>query len=262
MVTSDTLGHQVDDEGKNDHAPDGADVDRADGAEEKPVGTEPTGSAPPVSAVDDAGNVSNDAPETDPVDAPGRDAAVAEALQAVEQQLLRFHERSSRQEEIIREMQARITSLQGDQVQALLKPALQRFAGLHAQALEAAVASQERGERASNDFAYFAAAVEEALGLLDLDSVDARVGGVFDSVAHHATGTVVTGDPALDKTIQRVTRQGFGYTGAARVVLPAQVVVYRYDETFAAALPQPEETTDIPPASAPAEHPHHKETLS
>lgn len=257
MDSSDPLGHYVDDDVTADQT-----IDASDVAQGTQGGTEHAGDAPRAFPSEAAEIVPNDEPEPSPVDAPVHDAALADALLAVEQQLLRFHERSTRQEEIIREMQARITSLQGDQIQALLKPALQRFAGLHAQALEAAAASQERGERASNDFAFFAAAVEDALGLLDLDSVDARVGGVFDSVAHHATGTVVTGDPALDKTIQRVTRQGFGYTGATRVTIPAQVVVYRYDETLAAPLPQPDATTDTPPAPAHAEYPHHKEALS
>lgn len=149
---------------------------------------------------------------------------------AFEQELSRFHERSLRQEEIIRLMQARITELQGDQVQALLRPMLRRIAGLHAQAAEARDGAAARGEKAVNDFSYYMVAIEEALGMVDLDSVEARAGDAFAPETQHAASAVPTDDPSLHRIIQRVLSQGFMYPGSDRAAIPAQVAIYRYDE--------------------------------
>ncbi|QIK67382.1 nucleotide exchange factor GrpE [Nocardioides sp. HDW12B] len=170
------------------------------------------------------------------------------ALLRVEAQSQAFHARAENYEQIIRQMQNRIEQLQGDQVQALLKPVFQRFAGLHAQATEASEGAKERGESAEKDFSFFAVAIEEALGLVDLESVGAVPEVEFDSRKHHASRIVPTDDPDLDKRVQRVLRQGFTYVGAPRVLLPAQVSVYRYEP------PQPI-ANDEPPTSSPTSEP-------
>lgn len=155
-------------------------------------------------------------------------AAVTAALRGLEAQVQGFHARAENYEQIVRQMQSRIEQLQGDQVQALLKPVIQRFAGLHAQATEASENARERGESGEKDFSFFAVAIEEALGLVDIESVGAAPAVEFDSSKHHASRIVPTGDPELDQRVQRVLRQGFTYVGAPRVLLPAQVSVYRY----------------------------------
>jgi len=186
--------------------------------------------------------------EAEDVDSALSESALVATLGALEEQVKRFHDRSTRSEEIIRTMQSRITDLQGDQIQALLKPTIQRFAGLHAQAMEAQQSALERNESAAADFSFFATSIEDALGLIDFDSVHASPGAAFDATRHHATSMVSTGDPALDKTVHRVIRQGFTRAGSARVSIPAQVAVYQYDETLAttdaAAHPLPEPITD------------------
>lgn len=169
-------------------------------------------------------------------------------LDGLTNQIGRFHERSARSEEIIRTMQSRITDLQGDQIQALLKPTIQRFAGLHAQAAEAHQAAVDRNETAAADFSFFMTSIEDALGLIDFDSVGAAVGVAFDSTRHHATSVAATGDPALDRTIQRVIRQGFTHADAARVSIPAQVTIYQYDESLSTTEPTPGRSTDAVPA--------------
>lgn len=155
--------------------------------------------------------------------------AVAAALQGLETQIQGFHARAENYERIVRQMQNRIEQLQGDQVQALLKPVIQRFAGLHAQAVEASEKARERGESAEKDFGFFTVAIEEALGLVDIESVGAAPDVEFDSRKHHASRIVPTADPTLDQRVQRVLRQGFTYVGAPRVFLPAQVSVYRFE---------------------------------
>jgi molecular chaperone GrpE (heat shock protein) len=106
---------------------------------------------------------------------------------------------------------------------------IQRFALLHAQAAEASEKARERGESAERDFSFFAVAIEEALGLVDIESVRAAPDLEFDASKHHASRIVPTESPNLDQRVQRVLRQGFTYIGAPRVFLPAQVSVYRYE---------------------------------
>lgn len=156
-------------------------------------------------------------------------AGLSTAVCGLEQQARAFHVRAENYEQIIRQMQSRIEQLQGDQIQALLKPVIQRLAVLHAQAMEAAEQARERGEPAEKDFDFFTVAIEEALGLVDIESVAATPSTEFDPARHHASRVVATVDPSLDRRIQRVLRQGFTYTGAARVFLPAQVCIYRYE---------------------------------
>lgn len=154
---------------------------------------------------------------------------VVAALAGVEAQIQGFHARAENYEQIVRQMQSRIEQLQGDQVQALLKPVIQRFASLHAQATESSDKARERGEAAEKDFSFFAVAIQEALGLVDIESVEAAPSVEFDPKKHHASRIVRTDDPALDRRVQRVLRQGFTYVGAPRVFLPAQVSVFRYE---------------------------------
>ncbi|MBL7489632.1 nucleotide exchange factor GrpE [Frankia sp. AgB1.9] len=157
------------------------------------------------------------------------------ALRAVEQQAQAFHTRAQNYENIVQQMQSRIERLQGDQIQALLRPLIQRIATLHAQAAQAAQAARERGETAEKDLSYFAVAIEEALGLLDIESVAAAPSVRFDAKRHHASGVVSTDDPGQDGHIHRVLRQGFTYVGATRVFLPAQVSIFRYEPPAADA---------------------------
>lgn len=171
--------------------------------------------------------------ETEELGSPGSEgtsqAAVAAALEGLGAQIQGFHARAENYEQLLRQMQNRIEQLQGDQVQALLKPVIQRFAGLHAQAVEASEKARDRGELAEKDFGFFTVAIEEALGLVDIESVGAAPGVEFDSRKHHASRIVSTADPTLDQRVQRVLRQGFRYVGAPRVFLPAQVSVYRFE---------------------------------
>ncbi|WP_198286945.1 nucleotide exchange factor GrpE [Frankia sp. QA3] len=156
-------------------------------------------------------------------------ADVVAALRGVERQAEAFHARAQNYEHIIQQMQSRIEQLQGDQVQALLKPLIQRIASLHAQAVEASEQARGRGETAEKDFRFFTVAIEEALGLLDIESVAAAPSVKFDPRQHHASRVLPTDDPSMDGRIQRVLRQGFTYTGAARVFLPARVSIYRFE---------------------------------
>lgn len=191
--------------------------------------------------------------ETSGPELPGdRDAldGVEAALASIEAQILGFHARAENYEQIVRQMQNRIEQLQGDQVQALLKPVIQRFAGLHAQATESSERARERGESAEKDFSFFAVAIEEALGLVDIESVGAAPDVVFDSRKHHASRIVPTADLDLDQRVQRVLRQGFTYVGAPRVFLPAQVSVYRYEPPHAVAA---DEASENNPTSKPGE---------
>jgi molecular chaperone GrpE (heat shock protein) len=154
-------------------------------------------------------------------------SAMESGLQQLSDRIGEFNTRSAEYEANARLLHARIESLQQDQVRALLKPAFERLATLHAQAVDAS--SDAVSERAArDDFDFFATSIEELLGLYDLDSVDAAVGSGFDPRHHHAARTVRTTRSELDGTIQRVIRQGFAFAGNERVLLPARVGVYRF----------------------------------
>lgn len=207
-----------------------------------------SGSPDLVSATPAADSQAEDAASEDSEDGSPLNSVTA-ALQGLEAQVRGFHARAENYEQIVRQMQSRIEQLQGDQVQALLKPVIQRFAGLHAQATEASEVARERGETAEKDFSFFAVAIEEALGLVDIESVGAAPAVEFDSGRHHASRIVPTHDPELDQRVQRVLRQGFTYAGAPRVFLPAQVSVYRYDPP---QVVETDETSENNPTASPA----------
>lgn len=194
---------------------------------------QPDGSAGPdeelfdtAPKVDGSAAVADSAPEIDLATAM---TALAAAVDAVASQASQFHARSEHQEHLIREMQSRIENLQGDQIRVLLKPLIQALATLHSQSAEAETRAGERGDESERDFEFFSTKLEEALSLLDIEPVGAQVGGVFDAKVHHATRVVATDDETRDRTIQRVLRQGFIYTGSTRPLLPAQVSIFKFE---------------------------------
>lgn len=228
------------------------------GVSDDPAHPESDGSSDPSSGSPDAelakpaegGSTDGDVTQLDALSVDPPLSELTTALKSLEVQTLAFHTRAENYEQIIRQMQSRIEQLQGDQVQALLKPVIQRFAGLHAQAIESSEQARDRLEAAEKDFSFFAVAIEEALGLVDIESVGASPSVEFDPRKHHASRIVATGDPELDKRIQRVLRQGFTYAGAPRVFLPAQVSVYRYEPV---QVPADVQDPDNDPANEPAE---------
>lgn len=156
--------------------------------------------------------------------------ATACAITELGEQVARFHERSQGHESNARLMHARIEELQQDQVRALLKPAFERLASLHAQASDIAAQKRDQEDKtAAEDFAYFADSIEDLMSLYDLHSVRAAAGDSFDARRHQASRAVKSADEVLDGSVQRVIRQGFGFAGSDRVFLPARVAVYRYE---------------------------------
>lgn len=153
------------------------------------------------------------------VDVRGELAAIADQLQA-------FHERSRAQEERSRLMQARIEELTGDQTRQLLKPVIERLATLHGHAHS--YANQE-GSGSAEDFRHFADMIEETLDLLDIVSIEAKVGDPVVPQRHHVTRTIATPQHDMHNTIHKVRRQGFAYAGAERVILAARVDAFRHE---------------------------------
>lgn len=184
--------------------------------------------APAIAKVEEARDT-----DTVAADTVSAEDVLADAVIELVGQTKRFHERAAAQEETIRQLHARVEELQTDQVRTLLKPVIQKLAALHAQAGEAAERAGSAGELAERDLSYFAVALEDSLGLLDIESVGAAPGAAFDATRHHAVQVAPTDRPELDRTIARVLRQGFTYTGAARVLLPAQVVIHRHEPAAA-----------------------------
>jgi molecular chaperone GrpE (heat shock protein) len=168
--------------------------------------------------------------------AAGGAAVTSDELAAMANALERFHGRAEQYEAIIRGMQSRIEELQADQVRELLKPVIVRLAALHTEATDAELrASTREDDSARKDFDFFASEIEESLGLLDIESINVSALDEFDPAKHAARRRIATDDPTLDKRIAKVSRQGFSYVGAARVFIPAEVNVYRFEPSTAAA---------------------------
>ena len=132
---------------------------------------------------------------------------------------------------ITAQMQERIEELQRDQLKLLLKPLYERVATVIAQAEALAITSAAVDEGIAEDFTHFSRELEAVLEMYDVESVGAAPGAPFDPRLHHAALRVDTADPTLDRTIQKVVRQGWTAVGSPRVLLPARVVVRRYVPT-------------------------------
>ncbi len=169
------------------------------------------------------------APASTTTDADGTDTMPAGELLAMVSAIERFHGRAEEYESIIRRMQSRIEELQADQVRELLKPVIVKLASLHSEMTDAKDRAQDRGDDvARKDYDFFATEIEDALSLLDIESIGAAPMDEFVASRHAARRRVDTDDPALDRRIAKVMRQGFTYVGAERVFLPAMVNVYRH----------------------------------
>lgn len=210
---------------------------------------DPDLTTPPASATDAPGSESGQPtnPETEVGDAPTpaaepevTNAELAELIRGIRGELGAIAERSSFYEQLVRQLQARVESLQTDQVQQLLGPVFQRLASLLTDSVGAAegARAQEGDFRADIEFDYFTDAIVETLDLMAAQSVDAKVGDAFDRARHASLNSVPTLDQSLDWTLAKVIRQGIIRHGAERAFIPAKVTVYRYDATSATASAQ------------------------
>jgi molecular chaperone GrpE (heat shock protein) len=156
---------------------------------------------------------------------------IEETLRGLEASVERFHERSAAHDDLVHRMQQRIDDLQRDQVRALLSPIYEELASLQADLAEVAGREWTGSDPDSlgKELTFLVTRVDSALHLLGLESVGAATGVEFDSRLHAAARRVPTGDPALDRTIERVYRQGFTFPGAKKVSMHARVTVYEFD---------------------------------
>lgn len=161
----------------------------------------------------------------------------------------RLSERLRADQDVIGRMQSRIEALQGDQLRALLGPAVIELANLHSAFVEATARDYERLglDRVRKEFDVLLDRVESAIGALGAESIGARVGQPFDSRTHQAVKQVPTSDPAFDKTIAGVVRQGFTFDHAGKPALYARVQVHAFDGATCEQPAAP--TTDSTPES-------------
>ncbi len=175
----------------------------------------------PLSAAGDAAETESDRASLN---------SAAKAIELLTTEVARFHERALGYEANARQLHSRVEELQQDQVRVLLKPIFERLATLHAQANDIAAQRLNDSPDVAGDFLFFANSIEEALALYDLDSIQAEAGMPFDAKQQQAVRVVKTDQQDLDGTLQRVVRQGFIFASAERVLLPARVAVFRYEE--------------------------------
>ena len=70
--------------------------------------------------------------------------------------------------------------------------------------------------------------LDAILGQLGFTSLDTTVGAAFDPHRHRALKRVATSDPAQDKVITKVIRDGYLSTDTGRILLFADVEVSRH----------------------------------
>lgn len=158
-----------------------------------------------------------------------------EALAGLSSQIANFHERAAAQEALIAKMHARIEVLQSGETKKLLKPVSTQLIALYSD-LEDTAASLRPDttvEQFGGLLTNFSLMVEQVLDNLGLTSLETAVGDEFEPRMHHAIKKVDTDDPASDRKIVEVLRQGFIEPGEAKPLAPSRVSVYRYDGTLA-----------------------------
>lgn len=196
----------------------------------------------------DAGSSGNPAVS----DAAARHGELLSAIGHLQGAIEVLGERGRADQDIIARMQARLEALQADQVRALLGPVVTELAGLHADFAEAAARDYEAlgVARVRKEFSLLGDRVENALDQLGAVSVGAKPGQAFDSRLHTAARQTPTGDPARDKTIAAVLRQGFAFQHESKPALYARVNVYRYDSSLEAPTLPLESTPALSPIKA------------
>lgn len=222
--------------------------------EQSPPSVDPV-VAPPTAAISSRDRAPADAVSLgDPADsdAAERQGELLSAIQHLQSTVEALGERSRADQDIIARMQARLEALQADQVRALLGPVVTELAGLHADFEEAAARDYDAlgVARVRKEFLLLGGRVENALDLLGAVSVGAKPGQAFDSRLHTAARQTPTGDPARDKTIAAVLRQGFAFQHESKPALYARVNVYRYDSSLEAPALPVESTPSSPPIKA------------
>lgn len=200
---------------------------------------------PHTSAVEDAAadDIALESSTPDPEPAPDPIEALTLELRGYRDELAQREtdsiqlvaERLKAEQQLTARMQERIDALQRDQVRALLGPAVTELANLHAAVAEAARRDYESlgPDRIRKEFDLLADQVERTIDLLGAETIDARPGDPFDMRQHSAAKQVPTADPALDKTIAAVLRQGFRFDPDSKPALYARVTVFAFDPALA-----------------------------
>jgi molecular chaperone GrpE (heat shock protein) len=219
------------------------------------------GAAPSTATGADVVSTANPANEAATASADRSPALEQVKVDAVAAAVDRLTERLRADQDVIGRMQSRIESLQGDQVRALLGPAVTELANLHAAFAESAERDYERlgFDRVRKEFTLLGDRLESAIDVLGATSVDARVGDAFDSRVHQAVKQVPTSEPGLDKTIAAVLRQGFTFDPDGKPALYARVSVHAFDPALVTAV-EPSTTSastdgeaDLPDTATPLE---------
>lgn len=136
-------------------------------------------------------------------------------------------------EETVRTLHAQVEDLQRQQLIGLMKPVFQEFADLQADLQSAEAQARGRGDATyAEEFEHFGQAIDKLMDHFDLESVGAVPGGPFVRRTHMAVLARSTSDPQQDQTIARVVRQGYRVIDEPRALIPARVVVWKYDPSY------------------------------
>lgn len=123
----------------------------------------------------------------------------------------------------------RIEELQGDQVNALLKPAATEIYRVLSQVDRWCSQVELTGSiKPDKRFDFIIDGLIEALEALGLNEIPVYIGDAFNKKIHHGSQTIETDDVMKDKTIAQVLQRAFSFTNAGKTAFPASVAVYAY----------------------------------
>lgn len=199
-------------------------------------------SAEPEAAAEDAGQ-----PEADLAAELRR---LAEGLEGLGTQFAEKLRHVAHEEKVVDRLHAELQQYKGDLYAQLLRPLLLELVRIRdsmvrrVQRLQALPAEEQ--SVSLQEFESYAQDIGLLLENNEVEIYAAQVGQPFAPQRQRATQRMPTGHKALHGVVESTVSDGYLY--GQRVLAPAQVAVYQYDEQLAvAAAPQPEQgTTEIP----------------
>ncbi|MGA5464336.1 nucleotide exchange factor GrpE [Mycobacterium sp. NPDC050041] len=152
------------------------------------------------------------------------------ALELVTAELGAFHDRAAAQEALIGKMHGRIELLQQGEAKKWLKPVSTQLVTLYSDIEDttSALGPDATVEQFTGLLSNFSLAVEQILDNLGLSPLETAPGETFEPRLHQAVKKIDTTDPASDRKIVAVLRQGFIEPGEAKPMVPSRVSVYRF----------------------------------
>lgn len=183
-----------------------------------------------------------EAPPVEPVEVPpaGPDplAALRDTIAGLAEQIQAHHSRAEARERVIDNLHAEVERLRAGDRMLLLRPVIADLQHLRTDLLRQArtLPADLTAGQAAELLESFGLSVELALERCGSVPVRPKPGDPFVAREHHAVGTVPADRPEQDGTVAAVLTDGYRDTAADRVIVPARVAVFRWNQVTEPAI--------------------------